>query len=59
MEGKSEYVGFRASKPVLDKMKTFAKEKHFSVGELLNIAVLDYMGEVELLNVELQRKILK
>tara|TARA_Y100000310_G_C20696053_1_gene825839 strand:+ start:146 stop:322 length:177 start_codon:yes stop_codon:yes gene_type:complete len=56
MDGKSEYVAFRASKISLSKMKAFAKEKNLSVGELLNIAVLSYMKETELLNIELQRK---
>lgn len=58
MVSKSEYVAFRASKDTYDKMKKFAEEKNLSVGELINISVLTYIGETELLNRELQRAIL-
>ena len=56
---KTEYVAFRASKEVLEKIKIFAKNNNFSVGLLINISVLEYMGETDLMNQELQRKILR
>lgn len=59
IESKLEYVAFRTSKDILEKLKKFCVDKGFSVGEMINISVLNYMGETELLNRELQRKILK
>ena len=59
MEGKKEFVAFRASTDVVDSMKKFAKSKNLTVGELLNISVLTYINEPILLNIEFQRKMLK
>ncbi len=56
---KTEYVGIRTTKEVVGLMNKFAEKNDISVSKLINIAVLDYLGEERLLGLELQRKIIK
>lgn len=59
MEAKEEFIGFRVTAERKKKIEDFASKRDFSVGELVILAVLKYMGEIEEVNTFLEKKVVK
>ncbi len=55
---RGEFIGLRVTKDIKKRIENYASDRDFSVGELLVLAVLKYMGDIEEVNKILERKII-
>ncbi len=56
---RDEYIGFRVSALVKEKIEKFAEERGFSVGELVTLGTLTYMQDHKEVAGILSKRVLK